>query len=429
MLGVTWSQIGHGGVTVDVRTSEDGTLFGRSTALSSDPDEGPDPGTPEFSPAQQGTSVEWTGGSRCAHVAMRLPADVSIYGVRVTFLNTSGTAAGPGTAPQVPESDLLAIQQAYASEQQPQIVTRQQWGANPKYLNCKPYYAPVLQMAFIHHTDNSNSYTRAEGPALVRGIYYFHTNVRHWCDIAYNFLIDKYGTIYEGRAGGMTLPVVGAGTMGFNFGSTNIALIGNYATGYPTRGELTSLKRLLAWRLDVGHVPPIGKTVMISGGGWGNPHPKGQHVKLRDISGHRDANWTDCPGSHVETLLPQIRRAVQHMGLPKIYLPHAARAAPGSLPWIFTARGSQVLDWTVTISDAGGTVVRRYEEAAALRLHVAWDGLDAGSAAVPPGKYTVSIAGSATSSGKAALPATLTVHVGAPPSPSPSPSPTGSPTP
>ena len=35
----------------------------------------------------------------------------------------------------------------------------------------------------------------------MRAIYYYHTHVMGWYDIGYNFLIDKYGTIYEGRYG------------------------------------------------------------------------------------------------------------------------------------------------------------------------------------------------------------------------------------
>jgi hypothetical protein len=281
-------------------------------------------------------------------------------------------------------------------------------------------------MAFVHHTDGSNSYTKAQAPAIVRGIWYFHTYVRHWCDIAYSFLIDKYGTIFEGRVGGMLLPVIDAATMGFNYGSTNIALMGNYVTGYPTGPEIAALKRLLAWRLDVGHVPPVGQAVMISGGGWGNPWPRGAHVRLPDITGHRNANWTACPGTHVEVLLGSIRDAVEGMGLPKIYLPTATSSKPRTPPWTITARGSTTLDWTVTITDPSNTVIRTFTMSGT-RFHAVWDGTDDGGVSEPPGPYTVDIA--ARAGGRSALPATIALRIAPPPSPSPSPSPTPSPSP
>src|SRR5437773_1550574 len=82
-----------------------------------------------------------------------------------------------------------AAEPAQARTIQPAIISRARWGANSSYLNLPcPGIAPELKMAFVHHTDTTNSYTRSQSAAIVRGIYAYHTNSRGYCDIAYNFL-------------------------------------------------------------------------------------------------------------------------------------------------------------------------------------------------------------------------------------------------
>jgi uncharacterized protein with LGFP repeats len=142
----------------------------------------------------------------------------------------------------------------------------------------------------------------------VRGIYYYHTKVNGWRDIGYNFLIDRFGTIYEGRYGGVAKAVVGAQVLGFNSMSTGVALIGTFDSVAPSRAALSSLKRLLAWKLDLSHLNPVGTarvrcstTEMYKAGEW---------VKVPVIVGHRQVNYTDCPGTVLFGLLPGIRTAV-----------------------------------------------------------------------------------------------------------------------
>ena len=93
-----------------------------------------------------------------------------------------------------------------------------------------PAYADNVHVAIVHHTAGSNSYTAGQSAAIVRAIEIYHVKGNGWNDIGYNFLVDKYGQIFEGRYGGMTRAVIGAHAMGFNAGSTGVALIGNYSS-------------------------------------------------------------------------------------------------------------------------------------------------------------------------------------------------------
>ena len=103
-----------------------------------------------------------------------------------------------------------------------------------------------------------NDYSRAEAPAIVQGIQLYHVQGNGWNDIGYNFLVDRFGTVYEGRFGGIDRNVVGAHAQGFNTGSVGIALIGDLRHRRPAgRGGWTRSCRLLAWRLDLAHVDPL----------------------------------------------------------------------------------------------------------------------------------------------------------------------------
>ena len=235
----------------------------------------------------------------------------------------------------------------------PQIISRVSWNADERIRRGRPDYATTLRFAVVHHTAGSNSYTRSQSPAIVRGIERYHVLANGWDDIGYNFLVDKYGQIFEGRWGGMDRNVVGAHAMGFNQGSAGIALIGNYDASTVSPAARSALIRLIAWRLDVAHVDP---STTFSWRSTGNPRFRaGTTITLRSISGHRDTGYTTCPGSNLYNDLPQITRSVAQTGLPKLYFP-AATGVPGG-PVHFTARLSEPLPWSVIVSEPDGNVV------------------------------------------------------------------------
>ena len=293
----------------------------------------------------------------------------------------------------------------------PVIITRAQWGARESYRSDGPYYGEV-RCAFVHHTVNANGYTRRQAPALVRGIYYYHTHVNGWSDIGYNFLIDRFGRIYEGRYGGVTHAVIGAQVLGFNSWSTGISIIGTYSSVKPSAKALDALERLLAWKLDVHHDDPLG-TARIQCSTT-SKYRAGQWVTVPVILGHRDVNYTECPGNALYGLLPTIRKAVAAIGNPKLFAPRVSPApfspnGDGVKDKTTAAAGlSEEADWTVTVKNSAGTVVRTMTGSGAA-VAAAWDGRDDAGVRCPDGAYTLRI-GAANADGTARA-ATVPVHI------------------
>ncbi|MGX1490698.1 hypothetical protein RKD41_002957 [Streptomyces tendae] len=192
-------------------------------------------------------------------------------------------------------SELTAAQKAkpYIGPR-PRIVTRRGWGANERWRESRFVYTSKVKAAFVHHTATGSKYTCAQAPSVIRGIYRYHVVSMGWRDIGYNFLVDKCGNIYEGRAGGVAKAVLGAHTRGFNTNSMGIAVLGSYGSTKPSKSALKAVARLTAWKLGLYGANPRGKTYLTSGGG--NLYRKGKNVRLNVISGHRDGFSTECPG-------------------------------------------------------------------------------------------------------------------------------------
>jgi hypothetical protein len=285
----------------------------------------------------------------------------------------------------------------------PRIVPRAGWHAEDEILRGPPRYAKSVAFAVVHHTAGTNVYTRAQSAAIVLGIELYHVRGNGWNDIGYNFLVDKYGQVFEGRAGGIDRSVIGAHAEGFNTGSVGVALIGNYSSTNITQAARQSLVDLLAWRLDVAHVDPLSTLTWRSGG---NPeYPRGKAVQLRAISGHRDTGYTSCPGSFLYARLPDIAKAVAATGLPKLYSPLATGGLGGIVR--FTARLSAAGPWTVTVRDSSGNVVAR-GRGTGQTVAWAWD-----ATGIPPSRsYAWTIEG-----GTQTRPATGTIGKAPPPPP------------
>ncbi|MGA5205398.1 MULTISPECIES: N-acetylmuramoyl-L-alanine amidase [Streptomyces] len=276
-----------------------------------------DPGEDEAPPSGAAVDVPRTGGSNSETSALTdasaANADLAPLGAtEITALSRAET-----------ERESLALYAGELTEQQrqakphvgprPAIVTRRGWGANEGLRESGFRYTKKVRAAFVHHTASGNRYRCSQVPSLIRSIYRYHVKSMGWRDIGYNFLIDKCGKIYEGRAGGVAKPVLGAHTLGFNSNSMGIAVLGSYGATKPSKASVKAIARLSAWKLGLYRMNPKGKTYLKSAGG--NLYRKGKKVRLNVISGHRDGFKTACPGRKLYGKLGSARsKAARYQG-------------------------------------------------------------------------------------------------------------------
>ncbi|SED24879.1 peptidoglycan recognition protein [Streptomyces sp. TLI_105] len=187
----------------------------------------------------------------------------------------------------------------------PKIITRKGWGADERIREKGFVYTKTIKAAFVHHSATGNNYTCKQAPSVLRSIYRYHVKSSGWRDFGYNFAVDKCGNIYEGRAGGVAKPVMGAHTLGFNTNSMGIAVLGTFSRSAPPAAAVTAIARLTAWKLGLHGVNPKGTSYLISGGG--NLYKKGKKVRFNAIAGHRDGFATDCPGGRLYNKLGTAR--------------------------------------------------------------------------------------------------------------------------
>jgi flagellar hook assembly protein FlgD len=263
----------------------------------------------------------------------------------------------------------------------PPIVPRAGWNADEKIRRGTTAVAPVLRLAIVHHTAGANGYTAAQAPAIVKAIQLYHVKGNGWNDIGYNFLVDRFGTVYEGRYGGIDRNVIGAHAEGFNTGSFGVSVLGEYSSLAVSPAAQAAISKLIAWRLDIAHVDPASTLSFISNGNA--RFPAGVPVFLRTVSGHRDTGFTDCPGSALYSLLIGLATKAGEIGLPKLYYPTVTGTVPGVIR--VRAQLSAVLPWTVDIADAAGTVVASGYGYGG-EVDWSWD-----AKLAPPGSYTYAI--------------------------------------
>jgi hypothetical protein len=271
----------------------------------------------------------------------------------------------------------ISLERSLQMAGSPKIVRRKAWGANERIRRDNPEVAKTVTAAIVHHTAGASPSSPAQSAAIVRGVYTYHVRGNGWDDIGYNFLVDPFGQIFEGRYGGIERNVVGAHAQGFNTGSVGIALLGTYAGRRPSAAARAALTSLIAWRMDVAHVDPISNTPFVSSG---NPkHRKGAAIWLRAVSGHRDTGYTSCPGAGVYGQLRGIASAAARLGLPKLYTPEVEGGLGQFVS--FSARLSAPLPWTVSITDATGKPVAAGTGFGAT-VQWTWD-----ARVAPPGRY------------------------------------------
>jgi uncharacterized protein with LGFP repeats len=191
--------------------------------------------------------------------------------------------------------------------QAPAIISRAEWGADESLRCGKPQYDNGIRAGVVHHTAGSNDYSPLESAGIVKAIYTYHSKTLGWCDIAYNALVDKYGQVFEGRAGGIDRPVEGSHTGGFNRDTFGVAMLGDFDQVRPSDIQLRMVGRLMGWKLGLYHVDPRGTAILTSAGGRYTNYPRGATPTMPAIFTHRDVGATDCPGAQAYAAMDEIR--------------------------------------------------------------------------------------------------------------------------
>lgn len=261
-------------------------------------DSGPDAGTGESARAAESgvvaTEPIWVGDAVDLEVSL---AAVDADGAAATVVRESRRRV---VADAVPLAD--------AATSAPTIHSRTSWGARPAKSN--PRIASRLNLAVVHHTVSTNSYSAGQVPAILRSVQAFHMDSRNWDDIGYNFLVDRFGRVWEGRGGGIRNPVVGAHAAGFNTGSTGVSLIGNFEHVAAPAAMIEAASQVIGWKLNLAQADPMGSVQVTSGGS--TKFPEGRVVNLPRVVGHQDVGATSCPGTVYGRLASIRARASVH---------------------------------------------------------------------------------------------------------------------
>ncbi|WP_019634398.1 peptidoglycan recognition protein family protein [Actinomadura atramentaria] len=266
----------------------------------------------------------------------------------------SPTPADPAPEPSAPPPDPPAPSEpapppveAQRTVPRPAMVSRAGWAADESIVKGPPTYDTSVKAVFVHHTDTANTATCAQSASVVRSIFLYHVKSEGWDDIGYNFLVDKCGTVFEGRAGGADKPVHGAHTYGFNTDTTGVAVLGNYESTAPAKAALDAVARVAAWKLALTGVDPNGSTTLTSMApdGTGGKYKYGQKVSFKTVSGHRDGFATACPGAKLYAQLPAIRTAAKAITSPPPATTLSGATKSGSR---YYTKGAVTLGWKST---------------------------------------------------------------------------------
>jgi hypothetical protein len=371
MIGVRWAA--GSDARAQVRARRRGGEWTAWMTLALTGDHGPDEGRP---PA--GTDPAFTGTADEYQLRLR----GTVHGLRARFvraLPTARLARRAGARLRRRAGAARRVRGAQVTTPFP-LITRSEWGADSVPPRTHPEYGDV-QAAFVHHTVNANTYRPEDSAGIVLGIARYHRDSNGWNDIGYNFLVDRYGQIFEGRAGGIDQPVVGAQAQGYNAVSTGIACLGTFESESFTSAGMKSLARVIGWKLSLHGVPVRGEVTVVSAGGPSNRYAAGTEVTVHRICGHRDGDSTSCPGAALYRRLPDLRRQAVAYAVAATGLSIRASAATARYERPVTFSGG--LHFADGSDATGATVALEYQAAGS-----AWTEL-ASTIAGPGGAWAI----------------------------------------
>ncbi len=242
-------------------------------------------------------------------IDFRSEQDVDIGEVALACIDAAGNDADSSAAwfATARADEIQEVTLTNDAEISINVITREGWGVDEDHdYTWEERFVPVKKV-FLHHTATSNNYS--DGAAEVRAIHSYHATNLGWGDIGYQMLVDRFGTIYEGRRGRvrengdreiLSNGVEGGHVLSYNYGSTGIAALGNSQQGQWNR----------FWD-DAGHDSIVDAVAFECGRHFLHPEGKSDflrtdrvwHEALTHCVGHRDGTSTQCPGSRLYDFL------------------------------------------------------------------------------------------------------------------------------
>jgi hypothetical protein len=311
-VGVTWADgqlLDEEDVFLEVRTRSDG-IWAAWQEMHFDPEHEPDPGT-EGDAVQGGTDAVVIGDVdevqvRATSTSGETPQDLAlaivdpgkdVAAVEEAPAIDTASLGDSSTNAAAPSGDTAVLTaNGMPTAPKPQIFSRAQWGADERLRDPGSLHYGEIHAGFVHHTVNANNYTKDQVPSIMRGIYAYHTKSRGWSDVGYNFLVDRFGQIWEGRYGGVDRPVVGAHTLGYNEEAFAMSAIGNFEEVQPSQAMLDAYSALFAWKLSLHGIAADDMKQWVD------------DRYFAAINGHRDADSTACPGRYLYAKVGEIRK-------------------------------------------------------------------------------------------------------------------------
>ncbi|GAB2685799.1 N-acetylmuramoyl-L-alanine amidase [Thalassiella azotivora] len=420
LVAVTWDKTPGVDLAVEVRVLEEGT-WSDWYALEVE-DSGPDPGSEEARNATRaGTAPLFADGAD--GVQVRVAGDDAVDGTLPAGMKVELVDAGDSpTDEHVTGRTPLAS--ADAAVGAPQIISRAQWGADERLTRGAPSYSATLKAATVHHTADTNNYDQAGAVRMMRSIYAYHTQSLQWSDVGYNFVVDKWGRIYEGRAGGIDKNVIGAHAGGFNTSTVGVSAIGNYETAAAPQVMVDAITRVIAWKLGNAFVDPAASVQLTSAGG-SSSYPAGRVVTLPTVFAHRDVKSTACPGKNLYAQMRAIRTAARALVGPSLLAPTASAttvekgAGLTVTAGLLTHQGYRLR--VIELCTGREVAARQSSAPGGARVTIGWDGRGHDGRVLGSGAYRVELLTWAGSTSGLPYTFPLTVTGAAPPQASPAP--------
>ena len=352
VAGVTWDADTDAEVTeVAVRVREDGAWTDwQSLGIDGDAQDDLDTSSAEFADARAGTEPLVSTGADGVQVRVRTADGAPPPDLQADLVDPGTSAADAAVGDD--SRPAASADAGTGMEIRPKLVSRAAWGADESLGGSWPEYSKKLKAIYVHHTAGTNSYKESQSAALVRGIYAYHTKSRGWPDIGYQYLVDKYGNVFQGRKNANTDNPVGAQAGGYNTGTVGISAMGNFETAQPSSALLTGISKVVAWKAYLDDVDTTGKVTLTTGGstGSGTRAKPGSKVTVPTVLMHRTTNETACPGRYLAAKMSTIRSKAHTLKKAAI-AKYGASRSPVKAPTRVAPTASQApVQWGKTVT-------------------------------------------------------------------------------